>query len=170
MAYDNSKSVVLSEQPPTVSKTAALNRKPVSSSRPPGGNGAAGSDPGNGTLGKACFHASRILRRYTPVFLVSPAPVMASGEKAEWRADIRSERLVVLKAPVTRKSMAVGRPGIHPGPPAGGRRVRRRGGELCRPCRTKGLLLLPFRICLGMLGPVGEGIYIYSRLPFKTKL
>ena len=91
--------------------------------------------PSQGTaLGKASFHALRTLRRYSPAFFISPASVMASGEAAALRAAVRPVRLVVLNAPVTRKSIAVGRPGSSPGA-AGGGNTRASAGRWLVPNR-----------------------------------
>ena len=55
LEYDVSSSVVLSERPPKVLKTEALNRNPVNSSRPPGGKDASGAEHGQGTPRKTTF-------------------------------------------------------------------------------------------------------------------
>ena len=68
---------------------------------------------------------------------------MASGEAAALRAATRPVRLVVLNAPVMRKSIAVGRPGFSPGA-AGGGNTRASAGRYGVPNRSPSASPLPY--------------------------
>lgn len=77
---------------------------------PPGGSGASGFDSGHGTPEKERFQALRTLSRYSLKFFASPAAVITPEEEAEQREALLTSAFMVLKCPVTTKSMTVGRP------------------------------------------------------------